>query len=82
MNFKFREPVKEEKWVTEYETLVNYICEGYEEIIYEYTKDLACRSFIEEAIEQKNKNILSLKNRIKRADKKLQAVLQKTKVVN
>ncbi len=78
MNFKFREPTKEEKWVTDYETLVNYICEGYEEIIYEYTNDLACRLFIQEAIEKRSERILLLKDRIKRTDKKLQSVLQKT----
>ena len=63
-----------------YESLVNYICEGYEEIIYEYLNDLACRIFIQEAIEQKNENILFMKERIEQADEKLQSVLLKTKV--
>lgn len=78
MSFKFRELTKEEKWVTDYENLVNYICEGYEEVIYEYTNDLACRLFIQEAIEQESKSILSLLDRIRNTDKKLQAILQKT----
>ncbi len=80
MNFKFREPVNEEKLVTDYETIVNYICEGYEEIIYEYTNDLACRLFIQEAIEQKSKNILPLENRIRSTDKRLKSVLQETNI--
>lgn len=80
MNFKFREPTKEEKWVTQYETLVNYVCEGYEEIIYEYTNDLSCRLFIQEAIEQKSERIQTMTDRIKRADKKFQSFLQKTNV--
>ena len=75
----YRELTKEEKWVSNYECLVNYICDGYEEIIYEYTNDLACRLFIQEAIEQNNESILFMKDRIKTADKKLKSILQETK---
>jgi hypothetical protein len=74
-----RNLTREEKWVSEYESLVNYICEGYEEIIYEYTNDLTCRLFIQQALEEKNKDILSMKERIERADKKLRTVLLETK---
>lgn len=65
--------------MSEYESLVNYIYEGYEEIIYEYTADLLCRLFIQRAMEEKNKDILSMKERIDRADKKLKSVLLETK---
>ena len=75
----YREPTKEENWVREYESLVNYICEGYEEIIYEYTNDLACRLFIQKCIEQNNESVLYMKERISKADKKLQFILRKTK---
>lgn len=76
----YREPTKEERLVHEYERLVDYICDGYEEIIYEYTNDLTCRSFIEEALVKKCPNIIYLKKRIDQADKKFQAILLKTKV--
>ena len=76
----FRELTNEENWVREYEYLVNYICEGYKEIIYEYTNDLACRLFIQEAIEQNNEKVLSMEERIKKADEKFQSVLHKTKM--
>ena len=69
----------EEEWVRDYESLVNYICKGYEEIIYEYTNDLTCRLFIQEAIEQNNESILFMKDRIKIADEKLKSILQETK---
>jgi len=75
----FREPGQEEKWVRDYETLVNYICNGYEEIIYEYLNDLSCRLFIQEAVEQNSENISFMEERIKSADEKLQSVLCKTK---
>ena len=75
----YRELTREEKWVHNYESLVNYICAGYEEIIYEYLNDLACRLFIQEAIENKDENILLMEERIKKADEKLQSVLIKTK---
>ena len=75
----YRELTKEENWVRDYESLVNYICDGYEENIYEYTNDLACRLFIQEAIKQNSENILFMEERVKRADEKLQSVLCKTK---
>jgi hypothetical protein len=74
-----RELTREEKLVSQYESLVDYICDEYDENIYEYTNDLACRLFIEEAFEQKNESILFMKVRIERADEKLQTVLCKTK---
>lgn len=75
----YREPTKEENKVREYESLVNYICEGYEEIIYEYLNDLSCRLFIQERIEQNDESILFMKERIKKADEKLQSILRQTK---
>ncbi len=69
----------EEKWVSEYESLVKYISEGYEEIIYEYTNDLSCRLFIQRAIENGNSEVLVMSKRVKRADIKLKQLLQKTK---
>jgi hypothetical protein len=75
-----REPTKVERLVRDYESLVDYICEGYEEIIYEYTNDLTCRLFIQKDIEQNSESILLLKDRIKRADEKLKSVLCKTKI--
>jgi len=51
-----REPTKVERLVRDYESLVDYICEGYEEIIYEYTNDLTCRLFIQKAIEQNSES--------------------------
>ena len=74
-----RNLTREEQWVSKYESLVNYICEGYEEIIYEYTNDLTCRLFIQQAMEEKNTAILSMKERVEIADKKLKSVLLETK---
>jgi hypothetical protein len=74
----YREPSVEEMRVKNYESRVNYIYEGYEEIIYEYLNDLACRLFIEESIAQGNENILPLKPRIDKADERLKAILRKT----
>lgn len=76
----YRELTGEEKWVREYESLVEYIYKGYEEIIYEYTNDLTCRLFIQKAIEQSSKSILFMKERIETADEKPRFVLQETKV--
>ncbi|MEP6903301.1 MAG: hypothetical protein ABJA66_16355 [Actinomycetota bacterium] len=74
----YREPTQEENWVRKYESLVNYICDGYEENIYEYTNDLACRLFIQEASKQNSESILFMNERVKKADEKLQSVLQET----
>jgi len=70
---------KEERWVSEYEALVKYIAEGYEEIIYEYTNDLACRTFIQKAIDKKNADILSMLPRIEKSDSLLKNILISTK---
>ncbi len=69
----------EEKWISAYESLVQYICEGYEEIIYEYTNDLSCRLFIQRGLEEKNKNMLSMEDRVNTADEKLKSILLMTK---
>lgn len=75
----FRELTKEERWVSNYEYLVKYICEGYEEIIYEYTNDLTCRLLIQNAIEENNPAILSMLRRIEISDSKFKAILLSTK---
>ena len=74
-----RKLTKEEKWVSEYESLVTYVSKGYEQNVYEYTNDLSCRLFIQRAMEKKNKDILFMQKRIKTADKKLKSVLLETK---
>ena len=71
----FRELNKQEKWVSQYESLVNYIVSGYEEIIYEYTNDLSCRLFIQQGIESSDGEILEMMSRIEKVDSKLKAVL-------
>ena len=66
---------KQERWVSQYEGLVTYICSGYEEIIYEYTNDLSCRLFIQEGIESVDKEILKMMPRIRKADSELKQIL-------
>jgi len=68
-----------EKWVSQYESLVDYIYQGYEEIIYEYTNDLSCRLFIQEALDNNDSQVFSMIERIRAADEKLKSVLHPTK---
>ncbi len=79
MDFMSMELTRKEKWVSEYELLVDHISEGYEDNIYEYTNDLTCRLFIQQALEKKDKELLPLAGRIEMADTKLRSVLLETK---
>ncbi|QDT99885.1 hypothetical protein [Gimesia aquarii] len=76
-NFKSRRPSKIEDRVSEYESLVDSLLDGYSMSIYEYINDLYCRQYLEE--HKDDPDVSGLWSRIERTDSRFLAILNSTK---
>lgn len=65
------------KWIAGYEFLADTLGDGYDMCIYEYTNDMSCRELLHRYAD--HPVIRQYELRIKVADDKLSAVLQRTK---
>jgi hypothetical protein len=76
-NFIYRDLTNIERWVSDYESFVTEVADGYSMCIYEYTNDLGCRQLLEE--HRSESEIQSIWRRVAAADTSLRAILRPTK---
>lgn len=74
--FVMRDATRHEQLVSAYEGLVASLDDGYDMSVYEYTNDLSCRDFLEEAREEPG--VRELWSRVVAADERLRALLLPT----
>ena len=74
-----KKTINVERLLNKYERVVQNICVGYEDNIFEYKNDLCCRQKLQSFLETGTDINYEFIARVERADKELKRVLVKTK---